>query len=133
MQFADGLKRLWVFMPEPTMYANLKLTHPQASIQLVSDCIRQWKELLTVLSNRFPTADLKLGLFSEPPYLGASFIDWERPGGKIHVSPYIWNVAAPDCPGYDMIWIGNKPSAIYETYVEGLRYLNRSAKNGLTG
>ncbi len=64
--------------------------------------------------------------------MGASFIDWERPGGKIHVSPYVWNVAAPNCPGYDIYWVGKKPWAIYETYVEGLQYLYQSTENELT-
>jgi len=84
------------------------------------------------LKTQFPNADFKLGLFKEPPYFGASFIDWERPNGKIHVSPYVWNIAAPNCPGYDLLWVGKKPSAIYETYVEGLQYLHRNTENELT-
>jgi hypothetical protein len=108
------------------------LTKPQATADLVANCVQKWKELFATLRVKFPNADLKLGLFREPPYFGASFIDWERPSGKIHVSPYVWNIAAPDCPGYDVQWIGKTPSAIYETYVEGLRYLNQSTDNELT-
>lgn len=126
------LKRFWVFMPDPEVYANLHLTAPHASAQLVKGCIQKWKELFFTLKTQLPTADFKLGLFKEPPYFGASFIDWERPGGKIHVSPYVWNVPAPDCPGYDMVWIGKKPSPIYETYVEGLQYLQSQTANELT-
>ncbi len=132
IKFSKHLKRLWVFMPAPEIYATLHLTRPQATAKLVTECVHKWKDLLATLKTQLPNADLKLGLFDEPPYFGASFIDWERPGGKIHVSPYVWNVAAPDCPGYDMFWLGKKPSAIYDTYVEGLQYLHRSTGNELT-
>ena len=132
IEFSKQLKRFWVFMPTPDTYANLHLTCPQATVDLVRDCIRKWQELFASLKAKYVDADFKLGLFKEPPYFGGSFIDWERPGGKIHVSPYVWNVAAPKCPGYDLDWIGTKPSAVYETYVEGLQYLHRSTKNELT-
>ncbi len=132
IKFSNALKRFWVFMPDPGVYANLRLTQPQATAELVKECVQRWKDLFTALKTQSQTADFKLGLFKEPPYFGASFIDWERPEGKIHVSPYIWNVAAPKCPGYDMFWVGNKPSTIYETYVEGLQYLHRSTDNELT-
>jgi len=132
IKFSKHLKRLWVFMPAPEIYATLHLTEPQATAKLVTECAHKWKDLLATLKTQLPNADLKLGLFQEPPYFGASFIDWERPGGKIHVSPYIWNIAAPNCPGYDMFWLGKKPSSIYETYVEGLQYLHRSTENELT-
>lgn len=131
IEFSGQLKRFWVFMPMPDTYANLHLTSPQATVELVRDCIQKWQDLFVSLKTKYAEADFKLGLFKEPPYFGGSFIDWERPGGKIHVSPYIWNVAAPKCPGYDIDWIGTKPSAVYETYVEGLQYLYRSTKNEL--
>ena len=130
--FSEQLKRFWVFMPAPDVYANLHLTKPQSTPQLVKDCAQKWLELLSQLKTQFPNADFKLGLFKEPPYFGASFIDWERPDGKIHVSPYVWNIAAPNCPGYDLLWVGKKPSAVYETYVEGLQYLHQSTENELT-
>ncbi len=130
--FSEQLKRFWVFMPAPDVYATLHLTKVQSTPQLVKDCAQKWLDLLSQLKAQFPNADFKLGLFKEPPYFGASFIDWERPNGKIHVSPYVWNIAAPNCPGYDLLWVGKKPSAVYETYVEGLQYLNRSTENELT-
>jgi class 3 adenylate cyclase len=132
IEFSKELKRFWVFMPAPEIYANLRLTKAQATSQLVKDHVQKWQDLFAPLKTQFPNADLKLGLFKEPPYFGASFIDWGRPGGKIHVSPYVWNVAAPNCPGYDMSWIGKKPSAVYETYVEGLEYLHRNTEDELT-
>ena len=132
IKFSKELKRFWVFMPDSEIYANLHLTAMRASAQFVKECVSRWKELFAELKTQFPEADLKLGLFKEPPYFGASLIDWERPGGKIHVSPYIWNVAAPNCPGYDLAWIGKQPSPIYETYVEGLQYLQSHTINDLT-
>jgi class 3 adenylate cyclase len=132
IKFSEQLRRFWVFMPAPDVYENLHLTKPQAPPQLVKNCVQKWQDFFSNLNTQFPNADFKLGLFKEPPYFGASFIDWERPNGKIHISPYVWNIAAPNCPGYDLYWVGKKPSAIYETYVEGLQYLHRNTENELT-
>jgi class 3 adenylate cyclase len=129
--FSKHLKRFWVFMPAPAIYANLHLTEPQATSQLVEECMQKWQVFLHNLEKKFPNADLKLGLFKEPPYFGASFIDWGRPEGKIHVSPYVWDVSASNCPGYDLQWIGKKPSSIYEIYVRSLDYLHRNTENEL--
>ena len=131
IRLSEELKRFWVFMPDPRIYASLHLTEPQAMPQLVEECAGKWRELLAGVQAQYPNADVRLGLFKEPPYFGASFIDWERPGGRIHVSPYIWNLAAVDCPGYDLEWLGTKPSTVYEAYVEGLQYLRRSTDNSL--
>jgi hypothetical protein len=108
------------------------LLTPQTIPERVKDCVHKWRDFFATVKRQFTNADFKLGLFKEPPYFGASFIDWERPGGKIHVSPYVWNVAAPNCPGYDIYWVGKKPSSIYETYVEGLQYLHQSTENEIT-
>ncbi len=132
IEFSDQLRRFWVFMPSPDVYEGLHLTAPQAAPQVVRDCVQGWMALFGKLRTRLPNADFKLGLFKEPPYFGGSYIDWDRPNGRIHVSPYVWNVAAPNCPGYDLSWIGKKPSVIYERYVEGLQYLYQSTDNELT-
>ena len=132
ISFSEGLKRFWVFMPDPVVYANLHLTKLQAEPQFLRECVDKWRKLFGTLKDRSPDSDFKLGLFKEPPYFGASFTDWERPGGKIHVSPYIWSVAAPNCPGYDVMWIGKTPSSIYQAYVVGLQYLYGSTENELT-
>lgn len=129
IKLSENLKRFWVFMPDPEIYDYLKVPNLFDPSKLVKEYIANWTELFSKLkeSNRF--VDFKIGLFKEPPYLGASFIDWERPGGKIHVSPYVWSVPALNCPGYDMEWIGKKPSPVYETYVQGLQYLHDTSKN----
>ena len=132
IEFSKQLDRFWVFMPSPESYSGFELTTPQATPKLVATCVEKWHEFFSNLKEHFPNADRKLGLFKEPPYFGASFIDWEYPRGKIHVSPYIWDIAAPDCPGYDVQWIGNVPSEIYKRYVAGLRYLDKTTVNALT-
>ncbi|MBF0528217.1 MAG: hypothetical protein HQK55_02880 [Deltaproteobacteria bacterium] len=131
INFSEQLKRFWVFMPDPEIYDNLHLTQPQATPQSVKECVHKWQEFFITLKSKFPCADLKLGLFKEPPYFGASFIDWERSGGKIHVSPYIWNVTEPNCPGYDLLWVGKNPSVVYESYSDGLQYLHQKTDNEL--
>jgi len=128
-KFSDTLKRLWIFMPDPKTYANLTLSPDYATPDVVSGFIGKWRTLFADLKQQNPKADLKLGLFKEPPYFGASFIDWERPNGVIHVSPYVWSVPAPDCPGYDLQWLGKRPSPIYEVYVRGLEYLHAQTAN----
>lgn len=129
--FSKQLKRFWVFMPDPEVYDKLTLTELQTAPQLVKEFVEKWRDLFSSLKAQFLGADFKLGLFKEPPYFGASYIDWDRPNGKIHVSPYVWNVAAHNCPGYDLSWAGENPSKIYETYVDGLQYLNRTTNNEL--
>lgn len=123
------LRRFWVFMPHPEAYGRLLPSSSRASTEYVVKCVAQWREFFATIKARYPTADMKLGLFKEPPYYGASFMDWERPGGRIHISPYVWNVPAPRCPGYDLQWLGTAPPPVYEVYVEALRYLNSQTSN----
>ncbi len=129
---SQSLKRLHVFMPEPDLYPDLKTASDQTYRQVGHEYILKWRGFLQKTQVAYPNAHFKLAVFPEPPYFGASFLDWERPEGKIHVSPYIWGVAAPNCPGYDLQWIGRAPSSVYEAYVDGLRNLDASTENLLT-
>lgn len=131
IQLADELERFWVFMPEPNSYSELNLPESLAKSELVENCVEKWKEMFRDLSIKYPKADLKLGLFSEPPFFGGSFLDWDRPKGRIHVSPYIWSVPALDCPGYDLEWLGASPSIVYDRYIQGLNYLNGITSNSI--
>lgn len=131
IKFSSELKRLWIFMPDPIRYRALGLSVPHAKSELLEECIPRWHTLLLQLKEQHPDADLKLGLFREPPFYGASYLNWERPGGRIHVSAYIWGVAAHKCPGYDLDWLGKSPSEVYEVYVAGLRSLNAKTGNSL--
>lgn len=123
------IRRFWVFMPNPTVYTTFHISGDRALPVLVSECVVRWRRLFARLREHSPKADLKLGLFSELPYFGASYVNWEQPDGEIHVSPYVWGIPAPMCPGYDLKWIGKKPSTVYGTYVEGLRYLHSKTVN----
>lgn len=131
IKFSSQLRRFWVFMPAPDTYETLKLESPHASAEFVRECVQKWRDFFVKLRKEFPKAELKLGLFFEPPYYGASLIDWDEPGGRIHVSPYVWGIAAPDCPGYDVEWIGRRRPEIYYRYVRGLEYLHCKTKNTL--
>ncbi len=126
IKLSKQLKRFWVFMPDPDYYEQLTLSTNQAAPELVRACVQKWRDFFKKQQQSYPNVDFKLGLFKEPPYLGASFIDWERPKGMIHISPNVWNIAAAKCPGYDLLWLGQNPSEVYETYVEALQYLNQT-------
>ncbi len=130
--FSTSLERFWVFIPDPTNYSHLHLHPVRASSQFTNECIERWKKLFAELNTKYKNADFKLGLFKEPPYLGASYTNWERPGGRVHISPYVWSVDAPNCPGYELEWLGRRPSPIYESYVKGLHYLNSQTTNALS-
>lgn len=129
--FSPELEKLWVFMPHVETYSSFHRYSSMANERLLNDSIISWKSYLTNLAEDHQNANIKLGLFRDPPFIGASFLDWDRPKGKIHVSPYVWNVEAPRCPGYDLEWIGSRPSNIYETYLQGLDYLNTNTSNKL--
>lgn len=127
IRLSPSLRRFWVFMPHPDTYRGLQLGATYAIPESVEKMANRWRQFLTTLGQRLPRVETKLGLFHQPPFLGASFLDWDRPGGRIHVSPYVWGVPAQECPGYDLEWLGRRPSAIYETYVRGLEYLSAHA------
>jgi class 3 adenylate cyclase len=131
IKLSSELNLFWVFMPDPEIYDYIKATNLVNPAKLVKEYISIWADLFLKLKFSHPKADFKIGLFKEPPYIGASFINWERPGGKIHISPYVWSIPAVNCPGYDMEWIGKKPSPVYEIYVQGLQHLNKTTENYL--
>jgi len=108
--FAEIIERLRIFMPDLEFYKGLQHSDAHPSPAFVHECVLQWKEQLSQLRQKRPTADIKLGLFKGPAFLGASFLDWERPGGRIHVSAYVWNIPTPKCPGYDLEWLTKNPS-----------------------
>lgn len=61
------------------------------------------------------------------PFFFASFLDWEAPGGRIHVSPYVWGLNVRECPGLDYRWMTRKPAKPYQDYWRGLAQLSRDA------
>jgi hypothetical protein len=57
------------------------------------------------------------------PFFFGSFLDWEAPGGRIHVSPYVWGLNVRECPGLDYKWVMHKPTQAYQHYRRGLEQL----------
>lgn len=127
--FSKNLQSFSVFMPDPDIYRQMQLDGMRASPDYVLECIGRWKGFFEEFKKDYDKADLNLCLFDEPPFFGASYIDWERQNGQIHVSPYVWNIEAPQCPGYDLKWVGIQPSPVYEKYVRGLRHLQATARS----
>ncbi len=123
MVFPDQLKQLWVMMPHEDLLRLMDGNERELRLKNLGDYIRRWKNWLGKWQARNPHCDVRLKLFQSPPYFGASFIDWERPGGFLHVSPYVWDAPAQDCPGFDMEWKGRYPSPTYQAYIHGMKQL----------
>jgi len=72
--------------------------------------------MLPIMAERYQFYEYDL------PYYFASYWDWDRPGGFIHVSPYIWGMDVRRCPYQDLHWRRDEPgpSSEYEAYQEGL-------------
>ena len=129
VQLSSELKQLLVFMPDPEIYGAMELPAHYSIHDYTDNYVRGWKEYLTILKRQNNFCIVKLGLFKEPPYFGASFIDWQKPHGKIHVSPYVWSIKSEDCPGYELEWLGPQPPPVYQKYVIGLDSLNARTSN----
>jgi hypothetical protein len=58
-------------------------------------------------------------------YYFASYWDHEQPGGRIHLSPFIWGQQVKTCPGLDYFWHSDriKPTREYQAYSDGLEQL----------
>ncbi|MBV6342110.1 adenylate/guanylate cyclase domain-containing protein [Candidatus Magnetobacterium casense] len=117
------LRKLWVLMPHGDIVRSLDGHEGKIRIDKLEKCVARWTAWLKQWQKQHPNCDVRLKLFKHPPYFGASFIDWEQPGGFIHVSPYIWGAPATTSPGYDMEWIGCRKSPTYQAYIDGLMEL----------
>ncbi|MBI4825209.1 MAG: adenylate/guanylate cyclase domain-containing protein [Nitrospirae bacterium] len=62
------------------------------------------------------------------PFYFASYWDWDAPGGRIHISPYIWGADVRHCPAFDYTWITNQPTPQYLAYRNGLEQLRSLSK-----
>lgn len=120
--FSKEIRRLFILMPssKSTIFSDpdkSKLKGKQKNL------IERWSKVVDKLRVNYISLNVELILFDEPPYYGASYINWSKVGGSIHVSPYIWGVKATECPGFDMVWNGSDEPEVYKKYVEGLDYL----------
>jgi class 3 adenylate cyclase len=129
VQLSSNLKQLLVFMPDPEIYGAMDLPAYYSIHDYTEKCVIGWKKYLTILKRQNSFCIVKLGLFKEPPYFGASFVDWQKPHGKIHVSPYVWSIKSEECPGYELEWLGPQPPLVYQKYVIGLDSLNARTSN----
>ncbi|HIJ84980.1 MAG TPA: hypothetical protein HPQ00_12365, partial [Magnetococcales bacterium] len=123
MTFPKKLEKLWVLMPHENLLNSMDDDEREIRLKDLKDYTRRWKDWLGKWKVQNPLCDVRLKLFLKPPYFGASFIDWEQQGGFIHVSPYVWDANAQDCPGYDMEWNGRSQSPTYQAYISGMMHL----------
>jgi len=72
------------------------------------------------------TGNLQFREYSHPYYF-ASYWDWDAPGGRIHISPYIWGADIRTCPSLDYTWITSTPTQPYKAYGDGLNRLLRES------
>jgi hypothetical protein len=131
IQFSDRLERFWVFMPNIDRVSDANYGAIAVGDPDIRKMIEAWKQVLSQLADQFPAADVRLLLLDQPAFYGASYLDWSRPGGRIHISPYIWNTPATDCPGYDLDWIGSDMPTVYRAYVGGIDHLSRTCRREL--
>jgi class 3 adenylate cyclase len=122
------LERFWVFMPAPETYKGLGGGQISGAKDPIGGYIQKWKGLLKAVGKRRPNAELKLGLYRTIGFY-ASYLDWGQKGGVVHISPYIWGVAARDSPGFDLFWRGDEPTFAYKAFCDGLNYLHRTTQN----
>jgi len=126
-QFSPTLRRFWILMPSKRFFVN-DSGRPDSRIGPYKRVIRKWSAYCRELRKTHPEAQIEVRIFDAPPYFGASFLDWREPGGRAHVSPYIWGVDVKQCPGYDISWAGTKVLPLYRSYVDGLEELYKTSR-----
>lgn len=129
LRLSNSLQKFWVFIPDASVYSGCKFSTQRNVVRHSQLMAQKWTIYMKKLRKRNPKVDIKLGLFSEPPYLSAMFIDWNLSGGKIIVSPYVWGVPATSSPSYTVERRGAEIPEAYSYYVAGLNYLNLQNKN----
>lgn len=117
------IERFWVFMPDISQVDETNFGNIAVGEHDIEKMVGKWKTFLEGVKAQQKLADIRLILIQQPAYFGASFLDWTHSGGRIHISPYIWNLPATSCPGYAIDWIGSEMPSIYKAYVNGMEYL----------
>ena len=93
--------------------------------------VDRWRRVLRKTKMDFPRALIHFGLLCDPPFFGGSFIDWQTPNGRIHISPYVWGVPMSESPGFEFKRQGAIEHPVVSTYITGLNSLYGSTKNSL--
>ena len=57
------------------------------------------------------------------PALFGSYWDWEKQGGRIHISPALLGTEIGRCPAEDLVWQREQPSQRFNSYVKHLKSL----------
>ncbi len=122
--FKKELEAFWVFLPSEDLYNRLGRVIVSETNKPLEEFVADWRTLLNELKEERPQLHVKLAQIDTIGYY-ASYRNWDRPGGVIHVSPAIWGTTANESPGFDFTWHGDAPMPTYEAYVRGLRNLNQ--------
>lgn len=128
VRLSKDLEELTVLMPSSQHCLTPSGRKDTASAVKYKAAIRAWRQYAKQLKRKFPRAQIEIRRFDAPLTLGASYIDWDRTGGQIHVSTLIWGIPPEQCPGFDIHWIGREQSPIYKTYAQGLAELRQQSK-----
>lgn len=132
MNFSSDLRSLKILMPSSTSSLFLSIEQGEEKRNKQKVFTDRWIRALQNIKKEIPSASIEIIQFTEPPYYGATYVDWKKPGGFIHISPYIWGVQTTECPGYDMLWNSNDEPVIFQRYIKGLDYLIGISKIKLT-
>lgn len=127
LTLSESLERFWVLMPDPDGW-NCHSKPPLPDIDTLKTHVERWKNFLIEQKKKLPKADIRLYLFKDEPFLGASFIDWEKAQGKIHIGPYIWGIPAKDSPGFDLEWENCHRPEVATSYIQAMHNLMDSGK-----
>lgn len=65
--------------------------------------------------------------FDGPPVF-ASYWDWDKQGGRIHISPQLPGIDISKCPAIDHIWLQDVPTFTYDQYRQSLRTISARAR-----
>src|SRR5262249_2207718 len=123
----NGLERFWVLFADHLKYADL-LRYPSEPNGVMerttyTEVALRWWDLLSKLHQRFNKAEIAIGLMWEPVFYGAHYFDWEAPGGRITIRPFIWGLKGPECPSYESEWKHKNAPREYRDYRAGLENL----------
>jgi class 3 adenylate cyclase len=116
------LKKLRVVLPVPEMFEVHSATPYPSQLEVVA-AIARW----VALREKFASSKVSIEVRTtvNRPLFGASLLDWRKPGGRIHVSPYLWGIHAPETPGFELMWpkgFDYAPAA-YAVYAEAADHL----------
>ena len=127
LTFDKEIEKLWILMPDEESFGQAYYDSLRGNDD-ITHRIAKWKNYLREFLKENNQADIRLITFNAPAFLGASFLNWNNHGGKIHVSPYIWGEEAVKCPGFDIQWSSGGMPEIFMSYVNGLKYLCKNGK-----